>query len=255
MEKTDEQKKEILTAALESWIKGMVNHYKHRVHAWDVLNEAIDDGGKLRGVEVMPAESDMDNDDFYWGKYLGKDYAVKAFQWAREADPSATLFINDYNLEYSAHKLDKLIEYVKYIEQQGARVDGIGTQMHIDIRIDRENITRMFRTLADTDKLIRITELDIKVNTSSPTAENLAAQADLYRFVIEQYKAIIPESRQAGVTLWTLSDHPDEHVYWIPNDAPNLFDANYRRKHAYKGVCDALAGKDIGAEFSGELQY
>lgn len=253
VEKTDEEKTEIISNAMETWIKAMVGHYKDRVHSWDVLNEPIDDGGKLRGVEVMPNEGDMDSDDFYWGKYMGKDYAVKAFQWAREADPTAKLFINDYNLEYNPNKLTKLIEYVQYIDQNGAQVDGIGTQMHIAIDSDKDKIVEMFRTLANTNKLIRITELDIKVNTSSPTTANLAAQAEMYQFVIDKYKELIPETLQAGITIWTLSDHPDEHVYWIPDDAPNIFDANYARKHAYKGVCDGLAGKNVGAEFPGNL--
>lgn len=254
VEKTDEEKKEILDKAMKSWITDMVSHYKDRVHSWDVLNEPIDDGGKLRGVEVMPDESEMDNDDFYWGKYLGKDYAVKAFQYARQADPAAKLFVNDYNLESSENKLDQLIDYVNYIDANGAQVDGIGTQMHISITTDTTKIKTMFTKLAATGKLVRVTELDIKVNTSSPTAADLEKQANMYRFVIDQYKALIPEVQQAGFTIWSLSDNPDEHVYWIPDDAPCIFDANFKRKHAYKGVCDGLAGKDVGSEFSGELQ-
>lgn len=256
VEKTDEEKKTIISNAMETWIKGMVGHYKDRVHSWDVLNEPIDDGGKLRGVEVVPNEEDMDDDDFYWGKYMGKEYAVKAFQWAREADPTAKLFINDYNLEYNLNKCDKLIEYINYIDQTNGStlVDGIGTQMHVAINTDKEKIKEMFQKLAATGKLIRITELDVKVNTSSPTTENFASQAEMYLFIIEQYQAIIPQTQQAGITIWGISDNPDEHVYWIPDDAPNLFDANYARKHAYKGVCDGLAGKDVSADFPGDLQ-
>lgn len=254
IEKTDEEKAAILDAAMKSWITGMVGHYKERVHAWDVLNEPIDDGLKIRGAEVMPADADMDADDFYWGKYMGKDYAVKAFQYAREADPTAKLFINDYNLEYNLNKLDKLIEYVNYIDQTNGSpiVDGIGTQMHVDLNTNKDQIKQMFEKMAATGKLVRITELDIKVNTSSPTAENLIAQAEMYRYIIEQYRTCVPEAQQACITLWGISDHPDEHVYWIPNDAPNLLDANYARKPAYKGVCDGIAGRDISEDFSGD---
>lgn len=254
IEKTDEEKDALISAAMEKWIKEMAGHYKGRVKAWDVLNEPIDDGGKLRGVEIMPNESDMDGDDFYYGKYMGKIYGAKAFMWAREADPTAKLFINDYNLEYSKNKRDRLIEYVQYIDQNGGQVDGIGTQMHIAIDTNKGQIVEMFQDLAKTGKLIRITEMDIKVNTSSPTADNLAAQAEMYQYVIDMYKQHIPEAQQDGITIWTLSDHPDEHVYWIPNDAPNLFDANYARKHAYKGVCDGLAGRDVSIDFPGDLQ-
>ena len=254
IEKTPQEKDAIISAAMEKWIKEMVGHYKGRVKAWDVLNEPIDDGGKLRGVEVMPNESDMDGDDFYYGKYMGKIYGAKAFMWAREADPTAKLFINDYNLEYNLNKCDRLIEYVQYIDQNGGLVDGIGTQMHIAIDTSKDNIVQMFKKLAATGKLIRITEMDVKVNTSSPTADNLAAQAEMYQYVIDMYMEHIPVAQQDGITIWTLSDHPDEHVYWIPNDAPNIFDANYARKHAYKGVCDGLAGRDVSVDFPGDLQ-
>ena len=58
-------------------------------------------------------------DEFYWVKYLGKDFAVKAFQLARQyGNPDDKLFINDYNLEYSLDKTDGIIEYVKYIESK-----------------------------------------------------------------------------------------------------------------------------------------
>ena len=71
-------------------------------------------------------------------------------------------------------------------------------------------------------------------------------------YIIEQYRTCVPEAQQACITLWGISDHPDEHVYWIPNDAPNLLDANYARKPAYKGVCDGIAGRDISEDFSGD---
>ncbi len=254
IEKTDEEKEALISAAMEKWIKDMVEHYKSRVHAWDVLNEPIDDGGKLRGVDVIPSEGDIDSDDFYYGKYMGKIYGAKAFIWAREADPTAKLFINDYNLEYNLGKCDALIEYVKYIEENGGQVDGIGTQMHIAIDSDKEKIASMFDKLAATGKLIKITELDIKVNTSSPTTANLAAQAEMYQYVIDTYKARIPETQQYGITIWGVSDNAKEHEYWIPDDAPNIFDSSYARKHAYKGVCDGLAGRDISVDFPGDLQ-
>ncbi len=272
--KTPEEKKEALTAAMEAWIKGMFDHMKERNEnrfvAWDVLNEPISDNGGLRGIDTG-AWSDGDAEPvedpatgmslnwadghFYWGYYLGKEYAKKAFEFAHKYAPEGVkLFINDYNLEYSPSKLAKLIDFVNYIESDnGPKVDGIGTQMHIDINMTREQIDQMFQTLAATGKLIRVTELDVKVNTSSPTADNLASQSAVYQMVFESYKANVPEAQQSGITIWGLSDNADEHEYWIPNDAPNIFDASYARKHAYKGVCDGIAGKDISADFSGDL--
>ncbi len=76
----------------------------------------------------------------------------------------------------------------------------------------------------------------------------------MYQYVIDMYKKYIPVDKQYGITIWGVSDNEKEHVNWIPNDAPNLWDANYARKHAYKGVADGLAGKDVSEDFTGDLE-
>jgi len=251
IEKSDEEKTQIIGEAMESFITQMVTHFKDDVHAWDVVNEALKENGTLRDGDV----TDADDDHFYWVKYLGKDYAVTAFKLARQLDPDAKLFINDYNLESSLAKCDGLIEYVQYIESQGATVDGIGTQMHISASSDKDKIAQMFEKLAASGKLIKISEFDIRLGTNSPTAEQLAEQADMYQYVLDMYMQHIPEAQRFGVTLWAISDHEQEHEYWLPDESPNLWDANYERKHAYKGFADGLAGRDVSEDFTGDLEY
>lgn len=77
--KTDEEKAQIIGAAMESWIKQMVSHYKKDVHAWDVVNEPMNDAGTIRSGKNVTAPA---SDEFYWQDYLGKDYAVTAFKLA-----------------------------------------------------------------------------------------------------------------------------------------------------------------------------
>lgn len=251
VEKTDEEKAEIIGAAMENWITKMVTRYTAEVTAWDVVNEPMKEGGSLRDGNV----TDLANDDFYWQKYLGKDYAVTAFKLARQyAEPSDILFINDYNLESSPAKLDGLIEYVNYIESKGATVDGIGTQMHVSLNTSRENIISMFQKLAATGKIIKVSELDVRLGTASPSTAQLADQADMYQFIFDSYREYIPAAQQYGITIWGVSDHEKEHEFWLPNESPNLWDANYERKHAYKGVADGLAGRDVSEDFTGELE-
>ena len=252
IEKTPEEKAGLIGAAMEDWITKMVSHYKNDVHAWDVVNEPMKESGSLRDGDV----SDPAADEFYWVKYLGQDYAVTAFNLARQyGNPDDKLFINDYNLEYSLEKCDGLIRYVQYIESQGATIDGIGTQMHLSLDSDRDKIHQMFQKLAASGKLIKISEFDIKLGTASPTADQFADQADLYQYVLDTYLKDIPEAQRYGVTVWGISDNEQEHVNWIPDDAPNLWDAGYQRKHAYKGFADGLAGRDVSEDFTGELQY
>lgn len=253
VDKTDEEKAQIIGEAMESWISQMVSHYKNDVHAWDVVNEPMNDIGQLRNGKNV---TDPAADEFYWQDYLGKDYAVTAFKLARQyGNLTDKLFINDYGLENSLSKCDGLIDYVSYIESKGAQVDGIGTQMHLSLSSDTTKIAQMFQKLAATGKLIKISEMDIRIGTSSPTPDQYAQQAALYRYVINAYKKFIPESQWYGITVWCVSDHPDEHVNWLPNDAPCLWDNDYQRKHAYKGFADGLAGRDVSADFTGELQY
>jgi len=250
IEKTDAEKTAIIAASMEDWISKMVGHYKNDVHAWDVVNEPMKEGGSLRDGNV----TDLADDEFYWVKYLGQDYAVKAFKLARQyGNATDKLFINDYNLESSLAKCDGLINYVTYIESQGATVDGIGTQMHVSITSDKEKIKQMFQKLAASGKLIKISELDVRLGTNAPTAAQLASQAEMYQYIMDTYKAVIPVSQQYGVTIWGISDNEQEHEFWLPDESPNLWDASYKRKHAYKGVADGLAGKDVSEDFPGGL--
>jgi len=257
---SDEEKALLIGNALESWISQMVSHCKSHIKAWDVVNEPMREGGTLRDGTESSAD-----DIFSWVKYLGKDYAVTAFKLARQYGngDSDKLFINDYNLEVSEAKLAGLIDYVTYIESKGAKVDGIGTQMHLSLSGKdangianlKQQIDKMFQTLAASGKLIKVSELDIALGTASPTDTQFADQAEMYRYVIESYKKYIPQAQQYGITIWGVSDDPAEHENWLPDDAPNLWDASYGRKHAYKGVADGFAGKDVSEDFSGDLQY
>jgi len=250
IEKSDAEKATIIGGAMTDWISKMVTHYKNDVKAWDVVNEPMKEGGSLRDGVVTT----LANDEFYWVKYLGKDYAVTAFKLARQyGNPTDILFINDYNLEASLAKCDGLIDYVKYIESKGATVDGIGTQMHISLTTDKDKIDQMFQKMAASGKLIKISELDVRLGTATPTGEQLANQSAMYQYVIDSYRKYIPKAQQYGITIWGISDRKEEHVNWLPNESPNVWDDNYKRKHSYKGVADGLAGKDVSKDFTGDI--
>ena len=290
--KTAEEKRTALLGAMESWVKGMAEHLADKgivPHGYDVINEAITDGEKkVRGVDGVFGGSDGDGNydqepventtdglelnwasgHFYWGYYVN-DYAVKAFEYARQFLPAETkLFYNDYNLESSDGKRAAAIKFVQDIDAAhgSAIVDGIGTQMHITlsgtsddaannaekVAALRAQVDKQFNELAATGKLVRITELDISLNTSNPSSAQYKAQADAYKTVFESYFENVPEAQQSGITIWSLTDADDEHEYWLKGEKPNLFDATFLRKWAYKGVCDALAGEDLGLKFGGD---
>lgn len=284
--KTPAEKQAALEGAMEAWVSGVANHLKEKnvvPFGYDVINEPIADGSNGRrgydGVFGMegdsePTESEADglslnweSGHWYWGYYV-KDYPVKAFQLARKYLPADTkLFVNDYNLETSPKKLEALIKFAKEIDEKNGSpiVDGIGTQMHVTLNCSddaeknaasiaelKAKVDAMFQTMAATGKLVRVTELDLSLGTGTPSSNQYKAQSDAYRMIMESYKANVPEAQQSGITIWSLSDNEAEHEYWLKGQVPNLFDKDYKRKWAYKGFCDGIAGEDLGLKYGGE---
>jgi endo-1,4-beta-xylanase len=253
-ELSDEEKKDTLTYELERWISGIMTECKDYVTAWDVVNEPMDDSNPY---ELKTSDGDDASDEFYWQDYLGKDYAVTAFKFAREyGNADDKLFINDYNLEYNLDKCKGLIQYVEYIdgklEEEGVNViDGIGTQMHITINSDTAKIAEMFTLLAETDKLIKISELDIGLGgvlTENATDSLYELQSNMYRYVVKKYFELIPAAQRYGITVWSPLDSPKSSS-WRAGEPIGLWTTGHVRKQAYAGFANGLAGEDVSASF------
>lgn len=238
-----------LDTALNKWITAAVTRYAGKIKAWDVVNELFAEDGNLRNNNNT---STTDNNTLVWSNYLGREYAVKAFNYAKAADPAALLFINDYNLESSTAKLDSLVAYVKELQGRGVKIDGIGTQMHTGINASYNAIDNMFKKLAATGLKVRISELDVRLNPLNKSeypavdvpATIYASQADMYKYIVNSYMKNVPAAQQYGITVWGV----DDATSWIITsqkkvDYPLLFDKNFVKKPAYAAVLQALRGQ------------
>jgi endo-1,4-beta-xylanase len=223
-----------LDTALRTFISTMVGRYKSKVKAWDVVNEIFaDNGGTIRNnnnTNITPT------DVLVWSHYMGRDFALKAFLYAREADPAADLYINDYGLESSNAKLDSTIAYVNELKAKGAKINGIGTQMHINWNTSRAGIDNMMQKLAATGLKVRVSELDVRaVMTSAAgtlTPQLSSYQAEMYKYVVQSYIKHVPTAQRAGITVWGVNDRNS----WLSNggkEFPLLYDDNYQKKPAY----------------------
>ncbi len=229
---------------LKTTIQQIAGHFKGKVRGWDVINEMFADGpaGAIRNnTNTTNATA---SDVFVWSQYLGRDFGVKAFKYAAEADPAAKLFINDYNLEFSTAKLDSLIAYVAEIRSKGAKVDGIGTQMHISINTNKTQIDNHFRKLAATGLLVHISELDIGVNTNNATTLLFTdaletTQAEMYGYVVTSYMRNVPKPQRYGVTIWGVLDNQSWR-YRNGADYPLIYTPAGTKKKAYDAVLNAL---------------
>lgn len=229
-----------LDAELNRYVTGMVTHFKDKVVAWDVVNEMFADNGAIRNNANTPDGPGI----LVWSEYLGRDAGLKAFQYAAAADPNAKLYINDYNLESQPAKLDSLIAYVNEIKARGAKVDGIGTQMHINWTSSYSGIDAMFKKLAATGLLVRVSELDVRVNPNAVSGFSFTPafanyQADMYNYVVASYIQHVPEAQRGGITVWGVSDNTS----WLYNggaDFPLLYNDNFNKKAAYAGFLQGL---------------
>ncbi len=268
---TPEEKKEVLTGAMDNWIKGMMEATAGKVTAWDVVNEAVsgvdaDGDGKY---DLQSADNGDPSSNFYWQDYLGdEDYVRIVVEKARKyyAEFGGTaplrLFINDYNLESDwddNKKLKSLIQWIKIWESDNVtKIDGIATQMHVSYYENpqvqaskKEHVVEMFKLMAETGKLVKISELDMgyvdangkTVPTTNITEEQHKAMADYYQFIVSEYFKNIPAAQQYGITQWCLTDAPGElGTGWRGGEPVGLWDQNYSRKHTYAGFAAGLAG-------------
>jgi len=153
-------KKDALAVKMQNHIAKLAGRYKGKIHAWDVVNEAVEDNGSWRKS--------------LWYKIMGEDFIAKAFHLAHEVDPSAHLIYNDYNTE-TPLKRDFIVGMVKSFKKRGVPIQGVGMQEHLSI--DGPSVGEIEKTLIALSNIgvrAHITELDIDVLPSVwnlPTAE------------------------------------------------------------------------------------
>ena len=215
-----------LRTAVEQHIRTVVGHYRGRVHAWDVVNEAVaDGGGSLR--------------DSVFRQKLGDRYIADAFRLARETDPGALLFYNDYGGEGGTAKADRIYMLLQDLLLQGVPVDGVGLQMHISTtgRPPDAAIAANMRRLASLGLIVHISEMDVRMDNGGGSDQmRMQAQRAAYHDVV---RVCVAEPRCEAITFWGFTD---AHT-WISGDRPLLFDTRYQPKPAYDGVLDALRGR------------
>ncbi|WP_193105017.1 endo-1,4-beta-xylanase [Brachybacterium sp. FME24] len=222
---------EELREILYEHITTVVGRYRGRIQQWDVVNEIMDEAGNLR------------MSDNIWLRELGTGIIADAFRWAREADPDALLFFNDYNVDGINAKSDAYYALIPTLLADGVPVDGFSTQGHLSIRYGfpgdlAENLQRF----ADLGLQTAITELDVRMDLPEgvdPTAEQLEQQAEYYRRATE---AALSVDGCNSLTLWGFVDT----YSWVPitfpgEGAATVLWEDFSRKPAYYAVQDALA--------------
>lgn len=228
--------REELLQRMRDHIHTVVGRYKGKIKVWDVVNEAIADGG----TNILR--------NSLWVQIIGEDFIAKAFEYAHEADPDAILRYNDYSLE-NPGKRRKLITLIKSLQAQGVPVMAIGTQTHVSVSapsFEAEDLA-----LTELEQLglpIHVTELDVNsaragqrdigadVASNAETTQGGLVEAADQRLATQYanlFRAFLKHRQSVKmVTFWGVNDA----VSWRANGRPLLFNGNNQPKPAFDAV-------------------
>jgi endo-1,4-beta-xylanase len=232
--------KDVLLKRLKDHITAVVNRYKGKIYAWDVVNEAIDD------------DSTKFLRNSLWYQICGDDFITKAFEYAHEADPNAVLFYNDYNTE-RPEKRERVYRLLKQLVDAGVPINAVGIQAHWSVyEPEQKELVATIKRLASLGLKVQVTELDISIY---PWEKNRRAlrpgekddyTPELEKKQTEKYAEVFKIFRQyrdviTGVTFWNISDRNT----WLDNypvqgrkNYPLLFDQKLQPKKAWREVVD-----------------
>jgi endo-1,4-beta-xylanase len=226
-----------LRTLLHEHIAKVVGHYKGRIYAWDVVNEAVDEKGELRSSiwYDTPGIGEAGR---------GSAYIEQAFRWAHEADPNALLFYNEAEAEGMSGKADAVYAMVRDMKQRGVPIDGVGLQMHIfNVKPDFDGIEANMRRIAKLGLQVHITEMDVALpvdETGKPRDPvDLQRQAEIYRRIAT---ACVSTPGCTAIQTWGFTDRYSWIRSWTKGKQGSalIFDHEYAPKLAYKGLSQAL---------------
>jgi endo-1,4-beta-xylanase len=241
--------RESLLDRMKEHIFTVMGRYQGRIHGWDVVNEAIAADGRFRKNK--------------WLEIIGEDYLVKAFQYARQADPDAQLYYNEYDYEHPA-KCQGVINLIKNLQSKGVRIDGLGIQGHWFLDYPPiQDIERYILALSELGIKLMITELDVSVLPFYPVDSaviELSSFDSATQKKFNPYPTALPDQVQEAlanrfadlfslflkhrdkinrVTFWAVHDNQSWRRY-LPirkrADYPMLFDQNCQPKPAFEAV-------------------
>ena len=228
---------EQLSKLLEAHIKTVVGRYRGKIFAWDVANEAFDEGkrtGQLRSTIWY------DQPGIGYAQQ-GPAYIAKCFRWAHEADPHALLFYNEAEAEEMNRKSDAVYAMVRDFKRQGVPIDGVGFQMHLAIHTaaappDIASISANIARFTALGLQVQITEMDVSLPVDAngnASTEDLQHQANVYRQIAQ---ACLAHPGCTAIQTWGFTDK----YSWIGSHSRKTrgaalpFDRSYQPKPAYE---------------------
>ncbi len=221
---TAEAQKEVLRRHIEK----VAGRYKGRIHAWDVVNEVIDNDGSYRPTTWVKGIGD------------GGELVKLAFKYASEYAPGAELYYNDFNAWRPA-KRDGIVRMIKMLQDAGIRIDGVGIQGHWGLNYPKnEYIEAAIDAYAALGVKVMITELDVDVLPLTKEGQIIGTGMLHPQFQLEEFKTFL-DPYQGGL--------PAEQQTALANRYAELFEIFHRRRDKIDrvtlwGIHDSMSWKN-----------
>ncbi len=220
-----------ILSIVKNHIDTIVPRYKGKISEWLVASETIWDG-KFVGWN-------------FWLSRVGMDYIEKVFQWAREADPDATLIYEFDRSEGLDNQSNAVYNHIRQLKEKGVPIDALGMEMHLFAKNPptKASMLENMKRYGQIDVKVYVMELDVNLyGVSGTPQEKLALQARIYRDVLE---ACLESGNCESYTMWGFTDRSS----WIlrpvypfgGGEAPLIFDENFNPKPAYLAIRDVLS--------------
>lgn len=233
-----------LSKLLQQHITTVMKHYAGQIFAWDVVNEALDENGRVKN-------SLWYNQPGIGLSGKGTAYIEQAFRWAREADPQALLFYNEAEGEGLNRKSDAIYAMVKDFKRRGVPISGVGLQLHISqLDFDTAALAANIARLTALGVQVHITELDVSLPVDAAGVaekDDLRRQAEVYRGVVH---ACLQSPGCTAIQTWGFTDK----YSWIGSHSRGTrgaalpFDKAYRPKPAYNAILRELSQQEHGKQ-------
>jgi GH35 family endo-1,4-beta-xylanase len=166
------------------------------------------------------AEYDLNNEMIhgnYYVKKLGKSITLDMANWIKKYDPTAQLYLNDYNV-LTGVALDDFIIHIRELLDMGVPIDGIGVQGHLhDHDFDRETLQYALNELSQFNLPIRITEFNMPGQTSKfykDKDRKMSSEEELLKAknLEDYYRICFANPAVTGILMWGFW----EDLNWIP---------------------------------------
>ena len=222
-------------AIMKNHITKVMQHYKGKVREWDVVNECLDDDQTT--VRTNPDSYDLRRQSV-WQLAIGDDYIDSAFVYARQADPDAILYLNDYGVELQGKaKSMAFYNLAMRLKNDGIPIDGVGLQCHFSIgEVDSVKLDNTIKRFEEAGLKCIITELDMGV--PSTTEANLLEQARCYRVVTD---IVLNHANCPSMVIWGIKDNDS----WRSSSNPLLYTSGLEKKPAWYAVRSALRHRTL----------